>query len=84
MVVSIQFCGGCNPHIDRGSIAHRLKEKLLESRHEVLINSPIADMTIFLSGCPSGCAFVFNTKDPPFIVVAAETVDGAKVSQEDI
>jgi hypothetical protein len=84
MKVCIQFCGGCNPRIDRGRIATQLQNALLDRGCEVVFNNPIADITIFLSGCLSGCAFKFNPKEPPFVAVAESTVDGVEMSLEKI
>jgi hypothetical protein len=82
MKVCIQFCGGCNPRNDRGLIAAQLQNALLGCGWEVVFNNPVADLTIFLSGCLSGCAFKFNPKEPPFVAVAEFTVDGAEIPLE--
>ena len=79
ITVSIQFCGGCNPRIDRGRIALELQQALEDSGYHVVYNSLDVDFVIFLSGCMSGCAFKFNPKDPPYVTVAAATVDGEEV-----
>jgi hypothetical protein len=81
MTVSIQFCGGCNPRIDRGRIARELQQALVETGYEVVFNSLDADFVIFLSGCMSGCAFKFNPKDPPYVTVAATMVDNEEVGE---
>jgi hypothetical protein len=79
--LSIQFCGGCNPRIDRGRIALELQQALEGMGHSVVYNNPDADFVIFLSGCMSGCAFKFNPKNPPYVTVAAATVDGEEVGE---
>ncbi len=79
--IGIRFCGGCNPRIDRGRIARELERALTAAGHPVVYNSPDADFVIFLSGCLSGCAFKYNPKAPPFITVAAATVDGEEVGE---
>jgi hypothetical protein len=84
MIVGIQFCGGCNPRIDRGRIATQLQNELLDRGFDVVFNTPAADFTIFLSGCLSGCAFKFNPQEPPFVAVAESTVDGAEIPLETI
>lgn len=73
--VSIQFCGGCNPRIDRGRIALELKTELEENGFQVSFNKPDSEFVIFLSGCMSSCAAKFNPRNPPYITVAANTVD---------
>jgi hypothetical protein len=77
--VSIQFCGGCNPQIDRGRMAVELQQALEGVGHRVIFNSPDADFVIFLSGCMSGCAFKFNPRNPPYVTVAAATVDSEEM-----
>jgi hypothetical protein len=81
MTVSIQFCGGCNPRIDRGQIARELQQALVGMGFEVVFNSRDADRVIYLSGCMSGCAYKFNPTDPPYVTVAATTVDGEEVGE---
>ena len=81
ITVSIQFCGGCNPRIDRGRVALELQKALEGVCYRVVYNSLDIDFVIFLSGCMSGCAFKFNPKDPPYVTVAAATVDGEEVGE---
>jgi hypothetical protein len=73
--MSIQFCGGCNPRIDRGRIALELKRELEGLGFRVSFNKPDSEFVIFLSGCLSSCAFKFNPRNPPYVTVAANTVD---------
>jgi hypothetical protein len=82
MTVGIQFCGGCNPRIDRGRIARQLQTELLDRGFDVVFNNPDADFTVFLSGCLSGCALKFNLKEPPLVEVAAATVNGVAMPVE--
>jgi hypothetical protein len=84
MTVCIQFCGGCNPRIDRGRIATQLQNELLDSGFDVAFNNPDADSTIFLSGCLSGCAFKFNPREQPSVAVAESTVNGVEIPRETI
>jgi len=81
MKVSIRFCGGCNPRIDRGVIARELQQALAGMRVDVVVNRPDADCAVFLSGCLSGCALKYNPYEPPYVEVAAATVDGSEVPQ---
>ena len=80
MTAGIRFCGGCNPRIDRGQIALELQKALVGMGFGVVFNSPDADFVVFLSGCLSGCAFKYNPNDPPYVTVAAATVDGVEVA----
>lgn len=79
--VSIQFCGGCNPRIDRGRIALELKRKLEGIGFHVCFNKPDTEFVIFLSGCMSSCAFKFNPRNPPYVTVAANTVDTDEIDE---
>ena len=82
VTVAIQFCGGCNPRIDRGAIARELQTELARLGVNVVFNSPDADLVVFLSGCLSGCAYKYNPQDPPYVTVAAATVDDAEIPAE--
>ena len=84
LAMGIQFCGGCNPRIDRGAIALELQKAFADMGLDVVFNSPETDFVIFLSGCLSGCAFKYNPKDPPYVTVAASTVDGVELPAEKI
>ncbi len=82
--ISIQFCGGCNPRIDRGRLALDLKRELEGMGFQVSFNNPESDFVIFLSGCMSSCAFKFNPRNPPYVSVAANTVDIEEVEKSRI
>ena len=73
--VSIRFCGGCNPRIDRGLISLELKKALDGMGLKTEFNSPQADFVIYLSGCFSSCALKFHPADVPYTSVASNTVD---------
>ncbi len=73
--VSIRFCGGCNPRIDRGRIAGELQRLFAEMGMETVFNSIDADIVIYLSGCLSGCAWKLHPAVVPHVNVADHTVD---------
>ncbi len=79
MSVGIQFCGGCNPLIDRGTIAFELQQSLVGNGYEVVFNCSVADFVVFLSGCQSSCASKYNPTNTPCVSVAALTVDCMEV-----
>ena len=58
--VSIRFCGGCNPRIDRGLIASQLCNGIAALGYDVIFNQSDADVLIYLSGCASECAYRYN------------------------
>ena len=74
-LVSINFCGGCNPRIDRGKVAGEIKELLMSKDYLISFNSFEVDIVIYLSGCTSNCAQKYSKCDMPSVVVAAFTVD---------
>jgi hypothetical protein len=71
------FCGGCNPHIDRGAVAAELMDDE---------NGAGEGATIHLSGCPRACAsdHRLTSDEPGHVVVAGETVEGRPARQQDI
>ena len=91
--VKVVYCGGCNPHIDRGAVAADLPADDP--------NVP-GGATVHLSGCPRACASGHElTADAPqtapsprgagvaprrgvTVVVAGELVDGVPTPAADI
>jgi hypothetical protein len=52
--LSIKFCGGCNPLIERGEVAQRIREELPGPRWVPWEGE--ADLVLILNGCPTACA----------------------------
>jgi hypothetical protein len=77
--VSINFCGGCNPKIERTSIAQSVRSVLETIGFEVSYNSPDAEFIICLSGCTVSCARRDHDVGGPCVAVAAETIDAIDV-----
>ncbi|EAX48076.1 hypothetical protein TcarDRAFT_1954 [Thermosinus carboxydivorans Nor1] len=77
--VSIYFCGGCNPRIDRGQIAKEVSQLLAGQGFQILFNTLDADFIVFLSGCTVSCANKYHSGGRPAITVAADMVDGMNV-----
>ena len=82
--ISIRFCGGCNPSIDRGKLAAAVKEFLTARGHNVVYNRLDADLVIFLSGCSANCAWRYGETDSPHIVVAGTAIDRFAVPKENL
>ncbi len=82
--VSIIFCGGCNPRIDRGRLADELARRLAAYRCEISYNRRDADLLIFLSGCSADCARADAPGGIPGIAVAAAAVDAVAVPEAEI
>ncbi len=76
--VSINFCGGCNPRIERTQIAEAVKKILEASGCEVSYNNWDVEFAICLSGCTASCARRYH-EGGPCVVVAAETIDAIVV-----
>ncbi|MDR3564920.1 MAG: hypothetical protein P4N59_26275 [Negativicutes bacterium] len=82
--VSIIFCGGCNPRIDRGQIAQEVRTALLAQGVEVIFNSLDAGFVIYMSGCTANCAQRYHPGGKECAVVAAETLDMTILSEEQL
>ncbi|MCM0757647.1 hypothetical protein M7775_03560 [Sporomusa sphaeroides DSM 2875] len=84
--VSIKFCGGCNPRIDRMRLAEQIRKFCLEQGHEVIYNSLDADLIVFLSGCTAGCSRRYSPPGStvPVIDVNADSVDGIRVEENQL
>jgi len=80
--VSINFCGGCNPHINRSQIARKVQEKLTEKGCFVRFNDFNSDLIIYLSGCSSNCAQRYSDINISCLVVAASTIDAMTVDED--
>jgi sulfite reductase beta subunit-like hemoprotein len=67
--MTVVYCGGCNPHIDRSAVAAELLADDPDERPRG---------TVHLSGCPRACAsqHLLTRDDPADVVVAGELVDG--------
>ncbi|MDT8902476.1 hypothetical protein [Anaeroselena agilis] len=82
--VSIVFCGGCNPRIDRGRLAGELASRLAARGCRLSYNRRDADLLIYLSGCTADCARHDGPPGVPGIAVAAAAVDAVAVPEADL
>ena len=75
--VTVVYCGGCNPQIDRTAVAA-----------EVPTDDPGVrpGATVHVSGCPRACAsdHLLTSDDPGTVVVAGELVDGVPTSASEL
>lgn len=73
----VVYCGGCNPHIDRGAVANELAAAPAFAR---------PGATVYLSGCPRACAsgHLLADEDPATAIVAGAHVDGVATPAQDI
>jgi len=79
--ISIKFCGGCNPKINRGQIAEEVEKLLAAFGSDVSYNELKVDFIIYISGCSANCAERYNKTDVPCIVVAGESIDSLPVAE---
>lgn len=52
--LAIKFCGGCNPHFDRGEVARLIKKAW--GAGEWVSADENADLLLIINGCLSSCA----------------------------
>jgi hypothetical protein len=81
-VIAINFCGGCNPMIDRHEIALEIKDALLERGFSVTFNDRTADATVQLSGCTRNCVASQQATDRPAVVIAGRSIDAFGVDAD--
>jgi hypothetical protein len=82
MKVSIKFCGGCNPKIDRVRLAEEIKNHLLVRDIGVVYNKPDAEFIVYVSGCSASCAMRYSGNDKPCVAIAGGSVDSLSVSED--
>jgi hypothetical protein len=83
-VVAINFCGGCNPMIDRRDIALEIKDALAERGFSVAFNNRTADATIQLSGCARNCVASQQATDRPAVAIAGSSIDAFGVDEDQL
>jgi hypothetical protein len=73
--LTVLYCGGCNPHIDRAAVAAEVRAP----------EDAPSGGTLYLSGCPRACASDHRlTADGHAAVVAGATVDGVPTEPGDL
>ncbi|MBP2652736.1 MAG: hypothetical protein H6Q73_305 [Firmicutes bacterium] len=82
--ISISFCGGCNPRIDRKRIAEEVEDYLTPDGYIVVYNSAEVDLIVYLSGCSANCAHRYSGSDTPGVVVAGNTLNAMAVTAEEL
>jgi hypothetical protein len=72
-VVAINFCGGCNPAIDRRDIALEIEAALVERGFTVVFNDQEADFIVQLSGCTADCVSRYQASDRAVAIISGRT-----------
>lgn len=78
--VSITFCGGCNPRIERGRIAAAVAEQLTQAGFVVVYNCIAVDYVVYLSGCSADCARRYCRQQLPHLAVRGLAVEALPVT----
>jgi len=83
-LVSIKFCGGCNPRIDRARVAGEVRENMTAYGCGVVFNRLDADFIVYLSGCTASCAHRYSNSTKPCVTVAAATIDTRPADEDEV
>lgn len=82
--ISITFCGGCNPRIDRGGLAKNVSTLIEKYGCTVVFNRPDADFIIYISGCSANCAWRYSKAQAAHTIVAGAAVDSIAVTEAEL
>lgn len=83
--IGIQFCGGCNPRIDRIAVAENVRKELEVLGYSISEYHKEADLLIYLNGCSAACADPISGDHLKEVWVAGTMIDHIeKVSEEEI
>jgi hypothetical protein len=52
--LAVKFCGGCNPVIERGEVARKIRKELAGARWGSWEKE--SDLLVVINGCPTACA----------------------------
>jgi hypothetical protein len=71
----VKFCGGCNPLIERGDVANRIRQEL-GNQVRWAREGEEADLAVMINGCPMACADRPHCKNKPkaFLVIQGDSV----------
>ena len=83
--VSIKFCGGCNPRIDRGRVAKEVAQSLAPLGYEIFYNiTDDVDYIVYISGCTVSCARKNSDTTVQFVTVAGTTINLMPADEEEL
>ncbi|MBP2637202.1 MAG: hypothetical protein H6Q72_3109 [Firmicutes bacterium] len=83
MKISVQYCGGCNPVIDRSRIVAKL-QSLLNNQIDISYDlDSDYDFLLVVDGCDVGCKGRMFAKDSKIVYVAGLLVQNVVVKNEE-
>jgi len=73
--LAIKFCGGCNPYIERGLLAHKIREGLIGLVSWIPLEDG-ADLLLIINGCLTACADRQEVKEKfsDFLIIQGNTI----------
>ena len=72
--MAVKFCGGCNPAVERGSVAERIRKKLAGEVSWVSGDEE-KDFLLMINGCLTACADRPEKRGKiPVVVICGETI----------
>jgi len=72
--LAIKFCGGCNPAIERGAVAKRIREELAKEVSWVS-GEEEKDFLLIINGCETACADMpEGERKTPTVVICGEAL----------
>jgi hypothetical protein len=72
--IAVKFCGGCNPSMERGSVAERIRKKLAGEVTWVSGDEE-KDFLLIINGCATACADRPEKRGKiPVVVICGETI----------
>jgi len=83
-VIAINFCGGCNPIVDRGDIAREIRNTLAAEGFVVVFNDWEANFIVRLSGCQANCAAAYHPVDRPDAVISGRAFAAVAVDESEL
>ncbi len=83
-VIAINFCGGCNPIIDRGEIALEIGRALAAEGFAVVFNDWDAGFIVRLSGCRANCAARYHPVSRPDAVISGPSFGALAVEETEL
>jgi hypothetical protein len=84
MQVSIKFCGGCNPNIDRVAVAEKIRQQLGDFGIAVNYNDLSADFIVYINGCKVSCASRQVAENQECAIIAGSNCNNWDVAEADL